>query len=194
MKDIGDRKEKWSDAEVVSFIQKPGEVVFVPSNWYHQVHNLDDAISINHNFFNASNIDIAFRLICDRLIDVRKEIDDVRDIFTKSEFEEQCQAILRADIRVNFQMLLDLMKLIIEDREKKVDECWICYKHQNIFDCKLDDSCLEYIKNKVKGSCTCTSFCSLCQNCTQFMHMYELSCALQICHMINSYTESAQIS
>jgi Cupin-like domain len=38
-------------------IQAPGDVIFVPSGWYHQVHNLTDAMSINHNWFNAFNID-----------------------------------------------------------------------------------------------------------------------------------------
>ncbi|KAL5146254.1 JmjC domain-containing protein 4 [Glycine soja] len=33
-----------------------GEIIFVPSGWYHQFHNLEDTISINHNWFNAYNL------------------------------------------------------------------------------------------------------------------------------------------
>lgn len=36
--------------------QEAGEIIFVPSGWYHQVHNLEDTISINHNWFNAYNL------------------------------------------------------------------------------------------------------------------------------------------
>ena len=34
-------------------VQRPGDLVFVPSLWVHQVHNLSDAVSVNHNWANA---------------------------------------------------------------------------------------------------------------------------------------------
>jgi hypothetical protein len=37
-------------------IQEPGEIIFVPSGWHHQVYNLEDTISINHNWLNAYNL------------------------------------------------------------------------------------------------------------------------------------------
>lgn len=40
LEDIRIAKDKWLSAAVISFIQEEGEIVFVPSNWYHQVHNL----------------------------------------------------------------------------------------------------------------------------------------------------------
>ena len=33
-------------------VQERGEVMFVPSGWHHQVHNLCDTVSVNHNWFN----------------------------------------------------------------------------------------------------------------------------------------------
>ncbi len=36
-------------------IQRPGDVVFTPSEWWHQVVNLEACISITENFINASN-------------------------------------------------------------------------------------------------------------------------------------------
>lgn len=32
------------------------EALFVPSGWHHSVENLEDTISINHNWLNAHNI------------------------------------------------------------------------------------------------------------------------------------------
>lgn len=40
VRDIRTMPDKWEAAKIISFIQEPGEIVFVPSNWYHQVHNL----------------------------------------------------------------------------------------------------------------------------------------------------------
>jgi len=62
--------------QCVRVVQNAGEIIFVPSGWYHQVHNLvrtgrwclrwflllpcpsqDNVISINHNWANAFNAD-----------------------------------------------------------------------------------------------------------------------------------------
>lgn len=43
----------------IEIVQKSGELLFVPSGWYHQVENLTDCISINHNWLNAHNVDWA---------------------------------------------------------------------------------------------------------------------------------------
>lgn len=40
VEDIREHSELFEKAQVITFIQEPGEIVFVPSNWYHQVHNL----------------------------------------------------------------------------------------------------------------------------------------------------------
>ncbi len=32
--------------------QGPGEIVFVPSGWWHQVENVSDCLSVNHNWIN----------------------------------------------------------------------------------------------------------------------------------------------
>ena len=40
----------------VEVIQERGEIIFVPSGWFHQVRNIEDTISINHNWFNGTNI------------------------------------------------------------------------------------------------------------------------------------------
>lgn len=40
VEDIRQHRDRWADAGVIEFIQEPGEIVFIPSGWYHQVHNL----------------------------------------------------------------------------------------------------------------------------------------------------------
>lgn len=37
-------------------LQRPGELVFTPSNWWHAVYNLEKGISITENFINESNV------------------------------------------------------------------------------------------------------------------------------------------
>ncbi|KAI1307259.1 2-oxoglutarate and iron-dependent oxygenase JMJD4 [Halotydeus destructor] len=60
------------------FFQRAGETVFVPSGWMHQVINVEDTISINHNWFNACNILYIWEQLCAASEDVEKEIADVK--------------------------------------------------------------------------------------------------------------------
>jgi Cupin-like domain len=40
----------------ICVVQEAGETIFVPSKWYHTVENLEDTISINHNWLNGNNV------------------------------------------------------------------------------------------------------------------------------------------
>jgi len=49
-------------------LQFPGDLVFVPSFWAHQVVNLTDCVSINHNWANAYNLNlVTSQLILDNI-------------------------------------------------------------------------------------------------------------------------------
>ncbi|PRX56390.1 cupin-like domain-containing protein [Flagellimonas meridianipacifica] len=50
------RYPKLKDARPVVCIQKPGEIVFTPSKWWHAVYNIQSGISLTENFINATNI------------------------------------------------------------------------------------------------------------------------------------------
>jgi oxalate decarboxylase/phosphoglucose isomerase-like protein (cupin superfamily) len=69
-------------------IQDAGEVIFVPSGWFHQVENLEDTISINHNWANACNLEIMFDQLESDLKEVQLAIADCRDM---DGWHKQCQ-------------------------------------------------------------------------------------------------------
>ncbi|KAL4198638.1 hypothetical protein AMTRI_Chr03g47000 [Amborella trichopoda] len=80
--------------------QSPNEVIFVPSGWYHQVKNLEDTISINHNWFNAYNLSWVWDLLVRDYIDTKQYIEDIRDI--SDDFEGLCQRNLAVNTGMNF--------------------------------------------------------------------------------------------
>ena len=46
-KDVRRLAERTPGLQLIEVLQQPGEILFVPSGWYHQVENATDAISIN---------------------------------------------------------------------------------------------------------------------------------------------------
>ncbi|KAJ8449078.1 hypothetical protein Cgig2_004133 [Carnegiea gigantea] len=87
--------------------QLKNEIIFVPSGWYHQVHNLEDTISINHNWFNAYNLDWVWNLLVGDYNEAKELIEDIRDIC--DDFEALCQRNLAANTGMN---LLDFFTFI----------------------------------------------------------------------------------
>ncbi|XP_061362962.1 arginine-specific demethylase JMJ20 isoform X2 [Gastrolobium bilobum] len=80
--------------------QEAGEIIFVPSGWYHQVHNLEDTISINHNWFNAYNLSWVWNLLLRDYNEAKEYIEDIKDVC--DDFEGLCQRNLAANTGMNF--------------------------------------------------------------------------------------------
>lgn len=74
--------------EPIRVIQNAGETIFIPSGWYHQVKNLEDTISINHNWTNTFGILFVWRHLQNELKLVRTELEDCRAM---DGWERQCQ-------------------------------------------------------------------------------------------------------
>jgi hypothetical protein len=84
-------------------LQEPGEVVFVPSGWWHQVHNIGDVVSINHNWFNGCDLPGVWRFLLAELRAVEAELghlrapDDGTPPLVGAEWDEQCELVMRAN-------------------------------------------------------------------------------------------------
>ncbi|KAH8419375.1 hypothetical protein KR222_010036 [Zaprionus bogoriensis] len=93
--------------------QRANEAVFVPSGWYHQVLNVTDTISVNHNWFNACNVSLVWRNLLANLQAVRREIADCRQM---DNFEAHCQTMLRASFGINYLDFIELLEFIAARR------------------------------------------------------------------------------
>ncbi|KAK2489489.1 hypothetical protein MC885_015125 [Smutsia gigantea] len=94
--------------------QEAGEMVFVPSGWHHQVHNLEDTISINHNWVNGCNLANMWQFLQQELCAVQHEVGQWRD--TMSDWHHHCQVIMRSCSGINFGEFYNFLKVIAERR------------------------------------------------------------------------------
>jgi len=104
----------WSRAFVA--VQPPQTAMFVPSGWYHQVHNLTRSLSINHNWFDSSALASVCAFVVAEAIEVRKRIADCQtahlDIAEDVQFGVLCERVMRADIRCNIAQFCLLLSLL----------------------------------------------------------------------------------
>lgn len=115
--------------------QTPGDAIFVPSGWHHQVDNEVDpltgfTVSINRNWLNGFNLFHVcsfllkeHRLVCEELrhlFEPTSEQDNETTIFSSyqsrdsplmgaSEWHQHCDVILRANAAFSLKMLLRLL-------------------------------------------------------------------------------------
>lgn len=71
-----DKAEK--DSTVI--IQEAGQIIFIPSGWYHQVENIDNCISINHNWSNSNCLLDMYASMKEEYLAVESSVMDIKDI------------------------------------------------------------------------------------------------------------------
>lgn len=108
-----------SAVKPLTVVQREGEVIFVPSGWHHQVINLEDTISINHNWTNACGIFKMWEHLRNELVKVQKSIEDCRDM---EDWHQQCQVILRASCGINYEEFVEFLDLIARQRLRTIQE------------------------------------------------------------------------
>lgn len=109
--------EQCNDINYYEVIQEKGDGLFVPSGWYHQVVNVLDTISINHNWINACNIDHVWNALQKNIICVQHEIEEFKNT---EEFDSQCQLILKTVFGMDFEMFAQFLCYIGNKRLRQL--------------------------------------------------------------------------
>ncbi|XP_041046591.1 2-oxoglutarate and iron-dependent oxygenase JMJD4 isoform X2 [Carcharodon carcharias] len=98
----------------IEVVQEVGEVIFVPSSWHHQVYNLEDTISINHNWLNGCNIDIMWQFLQGELTAVQEEIGEWKNCMEG--WHQHCQLLLKSCTGINYCEFYTFLKIIAKNR------------------------------------------------------------------------------
>ena len=82
-----------------------GVVCIHPTPRYHQVHNVTDCVSINHNWFNAANARVCWAMLRDEMREVKKGLVDVEDRCDGV----LCQTLLSRKAGADFPTFADIL-------------------------------------------------------------------------------------
>ncbi|CAD6584879.1 MAG: hypothetical protein TREMPRED_003987, partial [Tremellales sp. Tagirdzhanova-0007] len=77
---VFDVREMPDEGGGIKIVQQEGEVIYVPSGWYHQVVNLDFCISINHNFASSITLPSLYDTLAEAQCQVEESIADVKEM------------------------------------------------------------------------------------------------------------------
>ena len=112
-------------------IQNTGEAMFVPATWKHEVVNLIETISINHNWITASNIDKTWECMMIEMQAIEKEVNEWG--IPDDDFGAR-ENMLRGCIGLNvtmftLMMILEMVELLmaaIDSTNEEEDKVWDC--------------------------------------------------------------------
>ena len=96
--------------------QMPGEVIFVPSNWAHQVRNESDVISLNHNWLNGFNCNFCFNFLENEWSQTKQELLGFGFDRDDSEFQLKVAKIVESSSGIGFETFINLLIFIAETR------------------------------------------------------------------------------
>ncbi|KAL4712894.1 hypothetical protein ACJJTC_011964 [Scirpophaga incertulas] len=126
--------ELYTDVKYYEIIQETGDAIFVPSGWFHQVFNLLDTISINHNWINGCNVEIVLDALESNLINVQNEIKEFSDT---ENFEPHCQLMLKSIFGMDYKVFVEFinhignkrLRELVSDSHKGLADCYLGIKH-----------------------------------------------------------------
>ncbi|KAJ3360380.1 JmjC domain-containing protein 4 [Allomyces javanicus] len=120
---------RFKDAVRIEFIQEPGQTVFVPSGWFHQVENLEDTISINHNWTNTFNIAFVVQSILSDFASVEAAIEHERSSMTPDEWKDHCQLMLGAIAGIDFAGLGHWLACVENELTRRIQDLGATVPH-----------------------------------------------------------------
>mmetsp|Transcript_14700 Transcript_14700/g.26587 ORF Transcript_14700/g.26587 Transcript_14700/m.26587 type:complete len:240 (+) Transcript_14700:214-933(+) len=113
-------------------IQHTGEAIFVPSAWKHEVVNLVETLSINHNWITSANIDQTWHCLTIEIAAIEKEVEKW-GVIPEDDFgarENMLRGCVGLDVTMFMLMIIleivELLLAIIDDTngdEYVTDRC-----------------------------------------------------------------------
>lgn len=92
-------------------MQQPGETIFVPSTWYHQVRNIGPTMSINHNWINTASLEAIYHNLANEVAMSVEAVVDLKDdgILDDAGFARVIEDLTLANAGMNWDTFFDMI-------------------------------------------------------------------------------------
>lgn len=125
----------------ITVAQYPGETIFVPSGWHHQVINcgylphmfviflllqtnlISPTLSLNHNWFNAACLQRMYDSLCREHTLSTYAIRDLKEGMDAVEFEELVQGLLKENYGMDWNSSWELIEWNVKNRGNEDRMC-----------------------------------------------------------------------
>jgi len=94
--------------DVVEVFQDVNEAIFIPSGIFHEVENLEETMSINHNWFNEHNAVLVEEFLKEQEKEVEEALKDNRELVEEKEWRGIVQKVLKLNAGMNIEQLQHL--------------------------------------------------------------------------------------
>ena len=102
---------------VKTCIQYPGEILFVPSCWYHEVKNLDVSLSINHNWIDSASLTTSWEYLLKEYSIATRMIEDCRNLTSEAEFDSLVDRNVLLNCGMNKKSFLKMVSCGLKKNE-----------------------------------------------------------------------------
>ncbi|GBG29721.1 Protein-lysine N-methyltransferase EEF2KMT [Hondaea fermentalgiana] len=90
------------DAMPLIAVQASGDAIFVPSGWYHEVHNLEETLSVNTNWFNEHNLPRVNQFLLHEQRATQNALEDCKETTSSAqEWDDLVQGVMKLNAGIN---------------------------------------------------------------------------------------------
>mmetsp|Transcript_366 Transcript_366/g.669 ORF Transcript_366/g.669 Transcript_366/m.669 type:complete len:363 (-) Transcript_366:280-1368(-) len=129
VKDSSSKHPQLHKTNPIVIVQKAGQAIFVPTNWFHQVHNLEDTLSINHNWFNRHNLTQVHEHLVKEHKATKFALRDCRNPDLQPEEDTEwldiVENIMKLNTGINMSEWKELLKWKAETTQNNLDQAAI---------------------------------------------------------------------
>lgn len=131
-------------------VQRPGEIIFVPSGWYHAVENLEDSLSLNVNWIDSASLQRSWNYLLKEYRIAEHFIEDLRPLTSPAEFAALVDRNAKLQCGMSKTDFLEMVRVVMNlktepDQDDPLDDRLIqrrrAYGNRILASCQLDDVC-----------------------------------------------------
>lgn len=140
-------------AKVFEVQQSAGTCVFVPAGWTHEVVNVTESLSINHNWITTSSLDLAWDCINSELCAVETELKSWQaDDMGWELHESMLRGCVGLDVTAFVLMMLHRAMELLQHEQDETETCYDLMRISGVLERLMNSDEELFLKNRLSST------------------------------------------